>query len=139
DAGVIFKLTPGGRERVLYNFCSEQNCTDGRCPVARLLADSSGNLYATTSTGGKGGGRVLKLAPDGIATVLGIFCLQGFCTGQGTAPLGGLVADEAGCLFGTTSAGGAGGAGVVFRLDPNLFEARRANARSRSKLAGCTH
>src|ERR1700733_1714315 len=49
------KLTPraNGRwaEAVLYNFCSQSNCTDGGGSVAGLIFDAAGNLYGTTESG----------------------------------------------------------------------------------------
>ena len=48
--GVVFELTSVDghwSETVLYNFCSETNCTDGANPEA-LIADSAGNLFGTT-------------------------------------------------------------------------------------------
>jgi uncharacterized repeat protein (TIGR03803 family) len=50
--GVIFKLTPKGKETVLYSFCAQTNCTDGYDPVAGLVFDKKGNLYGTTTGGG---------------------------------------------------------------------------------------
>jgi len=38
---------------------------------------------------------------------------------DGGVPAAGLIRDEAGNLYGTTSAGGSSGAGVVFKLDPS--------------------
>src|ERR1700732_3475949 len=67
--GVVFKVSPGGTETVLYSFCSKPSCSDGRGPVAGLIADSAGNLYGTTQSGGggcfQGCGVVFKLAPGG--------------------------------------------------------------------------
>lgn len=54
--GTVFELTPvaGGSwtEAVLYNFCSQANCTDGSIPLAGLIFDNAGNLYGTTASGG---------------------------------------------------------------------------------------
>jgi uncharacterized repeat protein (TIGR03803 family) len=85
------------------------------------LRDPQGNLYGTTQIGGadSGEGVVFKLNAAGKLTVLHTF------TGgpDGGAPLGGLIADAAGNLYGTAEAGGNtaacdGGCGVVFKLDP---------------------
>ena len=67
-AGVVFKLTPQGKETVLYSFCWQDNCTDGRNPYAGLVFDQKGNLYGTTFYGGTNGclygwGVVFKLTP----------------------------------------------------------------------------
>lgn len=50
--GTVFELARDGTETVLYNFCSQQNCSDGGFPYAGLITDGSGNLYGTTSEGG---------------------------------------------------------------------------------------
>ena len=46
--GVVFKLTPEGKETVLYSFCVQNNCTDGAEPSGGLVFDQTGNLYGTT-------------------------------------------------------------------------------------------
>jgi uncharacterized repeat protein (TIGR03803 family) len=47
--GTVFKLTPGGKESVLFAFSLES----GQLPEAPLLFGSNGVLYGTTTTGGK--------------------------------------------------------------------------------------
>ena len=145
--GTVFRLTPsanGYTESVLYNFCSQGGgaCTDGVNPQAGLIEDSSGNLYGTTWLGGTGVtlvnggyayGTVFMLAPSGSGyrySVLYNFCpttSPGFCL-DGAAPLGALIEDASGNLYGTTALGGAGthalecngiGCGTVFKLSPN--------------------
>ncbi len=49
------------------------------------------------------------------------FCSQSNCA-DGQYPFGSLLADDAGNLYGTTSAGGAYGLGVVFKLTPGGTE-----------------
>jgi uncharacterized repeat protein (TIGR03803 family) len=135
--GTVFKLTPSGSDytkTVLYNFCSQTNCTDGANPYAGLIEDSSGNLYGTTYNGGAtGGGTVFKLTPSGngyIESVLYNFCSQSqgsaFCT-DGVNPYAGLIEDSSGNLYGTTNLGGTGvplvnggyAYGTVFMLAPS--------------------
>ena len=53
-------------------------------------------------------------------TLLYSFCHNYHCT-DGSLPLGGLVADASGNLYGTTSAGG-GGYGTVFKVTPGGTE-----------------
>jgi uncharacterized repeat protein (TIGR03803 family) len=113
-AGVVFKLSPGGTYTVLQAFCSisSSGCNEGTNPTAGLTADSSGNLYGTTSSGGPSfEGTVFKLS-DGTYTVLYSF------TGgsDGANPQAGLIADSKGNLYGTTNGGGASGNGTVFEL-----------------------
>jgi len=128
--GVVFKITPQGKETVLYSFCAQTNCPDGATPIAGLIFDQQGNLYGTTQGGGGyGAGVVFKLTPKGKETVLYSFCAQGNCV-DGARPTAGLVFDKKGNLYGTTVNGGAyqsetcytiyggDGCGVVFRLTP---------------------
>jgi len=65
--GSVFSLHHGTTwmETVLYNFCSQLNCTDGAGPVAPVIVDSGGNLYGTDAAGGANGdfGTVFRLKP----------------------------------------------------------------------------
>ena len=120
--GTVFQLDPSGTLTVLYSFTGG---SDGQRPVTGLLADAAGNLYGTAHSGGDGRyGTVFRLDPSGTLTVLHSF------TGgsDGGTPGAGLLADEAGNLYGTTSAGGdrtncaaqfIDGCGTVFQLDPS--------------------
>ena len=111
---------PSNAPTTLYNFAGSP---DGATPVADLSRDASGNLYGVTMAGGitsglcatAGCGVVYKLAPSGTETVL-----HSFTHGvDGAVPQGSLLLDSAGNLYGTTTAGGAGNSGVVFKLDPS--------------------
>jgi uncharacterized repeat protein (TIGR03803 family) len=113
---------------VLYTFTGG---ADGDHPDSALIADSTGNLYGTTEAGGdlsgicstiQGCGVVFEAEPAGNETVLHTF------TGgvDGAAPLGALLRNSAGALFGTAEEGGnlSGvcaplGCGVAFRLEPD--------------------
>ncbi len=111
--GVAFKVAPDGTETVLYSFCAQLNCTDGAYPVAGLIFDKSGNLYGTTQNGGAyNNGTVFRLATDGTETVLHSF---GGKRSDGALPVSSLT-EVNGYLYGTTDAGGANGAGVVFKV-----------------------
>jgi len=50
--GVVFELTPKGKETVLHSFCAQKGCDDGSLPYAELVFDKKGNLYGTTWAGG---------------------------------------------------------------------------------------
>ncbi len=125
--GVVFKLTPDGKETALYSFCAKSDCTDGSSPSAGLIFDSRGNLYGTTYSGGSssgcssGCGVVFRLTPEGKETVLYSFCAKNNCT-DGALPESALLFDQKGNLYGTTSGGGSSncssGCGVVFKLTP---------------------
>jgi uncharacterized repeat protein (TIGR03803 family) len=123
-AGTVFKLTPRGKETVLYSFCAQQiNCVDGAQPLAGLVFDQRGNLYGTTVAGGAyERGIVFKLTPKGKETVVYSFCAQTGCA-DGADPSSGLVFDKKGNLYGTTSGGLDNrdcheGCGIVFKLTP---------------------
>jgi uncharacterized repeat protein (TIGR03803 family) len=125
NAGVVYQLTPGGSENVLYNFTGG---SDGASPQSALMMDSEGNLYGTTTGGGSGGyGVVFELSPQAGGswneTVLYTFCSLANCV-DGSQPMAGpLVQDSVGNLYGTTYVGGngsgcgTGGCGTVFKLD----------------------
>ena len=118
NSGVVFKLDPAGNETVLYTFCPNGNCVDGISPNA-VIRDKEGNLYGTTTFGGgANSGVVFKLDPTGAETVL-----YSFAGGaDGANPFGSLIRDEAGNLYGTTTAGGPSGQGTVFKVDPSGSE-----------------
>ena len=103
--GAVFKVTPAGKESVLYSFCAQGGgtCTDGESPYAGLVFDKSENLYGTTYSGGTyGKGTVFKITPSGQETVLYSFCSQSNCT-DGSSPFAGLVFDSQGTCMGQPS------------------------------------
>jgi len=115
-SGAVFRVTAGGREKVLYSFCSAPNCTDGSYPQAGLARDSAGNLYGTTAVNGaNGGGTVFKLNTTRHYDVLYNFCSAANCA-DGRNSFAGVTLDAAGNLFGTTNQGGKYGYGTVFKL-----------------------
>jgi len=117
--GVVFKLSQGGAESVLYTFCTQGNCADGADPASGLVADQAGDFYGTTMIGGANdSGTVFELAAGGTETVLHSFCSEQNCA-DGGYPVGGLAADRAGDLYGAAGTGGNDSAGVIFEIAPN--------------------
>lgn len=121
--GVVFKLTRRGRgqwtETVLHAFSG----SDGSQPNGTLSFDASGNLYGVTSQGGNykacsniGCGVVFKLAP-GAKGQWTETLLHAFNGHDGVSPIGTLVFDVAGNLYGATSYFGRS-YGMVFKLSP---------------------
>jgi uncharacterized repeat protein (TIGR03803 family) len=115
--GVVFELTPNldgsWSESVLHSF--DRN--DGSQPHAAVVFDRRGNLYGATVNDGRGGnGTVFELTP-GINGAWTEFVVHSF-TGDpdGAQPYAGVTLDNAGHLYGTTSAGGADSYGVVFAM-----------------------
>ena len=113
----------GYTELVLYRF---QGGSDGSVPVGGLITDRAGDLYGTTWDGGdtNGDGTVFKLTPDGSGGY-SESVLYRFQGGNGADdPVGGLVMDSAGNLYGAAAGGIRNcalgiGCGVVFKLAPN--------------------
>jgi uncharacterized repeat protein (TIGR03803 family) len=129
--GTVFKLTPNTdgswTESVLYFF----TFGGGGVSYAGLIFDATGNLYGTTENGGDttclnaGCGAIFKLAQNSKG-VWNEMTLHQFTGGKdGGQSSGGLLLDQAGNLYGTTSEGGnvnycgGTGCGVVFKLAPN--------------------
>jgi uncharacterized repeat protein (TIGR03803 family) len=129
--GTVFKLTPAGTGYAMHTIYRFAGGSDGANPFAGLIGDGSGALYGTTAYGGSGNfGTVFKLTPSPggyVETVL--YRFKGMPDGE--YPVAGLVADNTGALYGTTSAGGTGtdstcggsqfifGCGTVFKLTPS--------------------
>jgi uncharacterized repeat protein (TIGR03803 family) len=127
--GTVFEVSPGlnGQwvEKVLYAFCSQTGCSDGFQPMGGVVLDSSGNLYGTTFLGGTSpslnlDGTVFELSPgeggQWAETVL--YNFQGGST-DGSNPLGGVILDKSGNLYGTTEYGYEAvgiNNGIVFQL-----------------------
>jgi uncharacterized repeat protein (TIGR03803 family) len=120
--GVLFKVEQTGKETVLYTFTG---AADGKYPQGGLVRDKHGNLYGTAMNGGS------TNCSDGCGTVFrsdksGITILHGFTgANDGAYPMGGVILDEAGDLYGTAYEGGDTscstnhlGCGVVFEIVP---------------------
>jgi uncharacterized repeat protein (TIGR03803 family) len=126
ECGTIFEVKPtGGGDRVLYRFA---DANDGGQPFGNVIFIGN-NQYGTTQTGGdlscgsNGCGTVYQLSATGKETVIHQFTGLG---GDGAYPYGGLVADSAGHLYGTTSSGGSstlcnGGCGTIYELTQTKF------------------
>jgi uncharacterized repeat protein (TIGR03803 family) len=110
--GTIFKLDTFGVETVLYSF---HNGKDGSVPSGGLFRDSDGNLYGVARFGGGAAckcGTIFRLTPDNVITTL-----HSFSGGSdGAFPQNTRLVSVNGVLYGTTSAGGESGAGVIFSV-----------------------
>jgi uncharacterized repeat protein (TIGR03803 family) len=115
--GTLFEISSAGKFKLLYTFCSKNNCTDGYYPLSGPMQASNGNLYGTTNLGGNNrSGTVYEITPTGLFKTLYSFCAQANCA-DGQGPFGGLTQDSSGNLYGTTQFGGANnGVGTVFEI-----------------------
>ena len=109
--GTIFQLEAGTNTlTTLASF----NYENGAYPSNDLIADAAGNLYGTTYQGGASTfGTVFRLEA-GTSTITTI---TEFNVANGARPYGGLIADAAGNLYGTTYAGGPNFRGTVYRIE----------------------
>ena len=111
--------TPSAAQQgtVVYSFGTTP---DGRYPAAGLVFDPAGNLYGMTGQGGVYSyGTVFELTPNsgGGWTELVLHSFNPNNTKDGASPLGGLVIDASGNLYGTTELStGSNGGGTVFEM-----------------------
>lgn len=108
--GTAFKITPGGSLTKLYDFCSQDSCTDGAATSNAMFPGSDGNFYgATTDT-------LFRIADDGkLSTIYDGFCLETGCD-NGDTP-NSLLQGSDGNLYDTTYAGGANSDnGTIFKV-----------------------
>ena len=123
------------KEKVLYSF---QGIPDGAYPAGAVVFDSAGNLYGATTYGGANDcpgitqcGVVFQLQPPvhkgGAWTEHVLYVFKGVNSNDGDAPVGGVIFDQSGNLYGTTAYGGTGkcqlfggrvGCGTVYKLVP---------------------
>lgn len=106
NRGTLSKLDPTGKESVLYSFSVS---------VGRLTRDGAGNFYGIT------GDSVFKLDTGLNFTTLHTFAGRI----DGSDPLGGVLVDAAGNMYGTTYFGGnpkcgsfGAGCGMVYKITP---------------------
>jgi uncharacterized repeat protein (TIGR03803 family) len=120
--GTVFKLRPGPNatgswtETVLYRFTGSP---DGFGPNAAVVFDQAGNLYGTTFVGGShGSGAVFQLTPSGGSWTENV--LYSFTSGNdGSYPISGVIFDQVGNLYGTTTSGGGSpvcSCGTIYQL-----------------------
>src|SRR5271168_3029171 len=96
--------------------------TDGAFILAGLIQATDGNFYGTAYEGGAncapdGCGTIFKITSGGALTTLYNFCSQSGCS-DGYYPEAGLIQASNGDFYGTTTFGGAGGVGTVFKITP---------------------
>jgi uncharacterized repeat protein (TIGR03803 family) len=110
--GAVYELTLGASgwtETVLHSFNYE---TDGVRPTGNLVMDAAGNLYGTSTGDTIVEGNVWELSPANGNWNLSV--LHSF-SGDYSGPLGGLLMDSAGNLYGASFVNGYGN---VFKLSP---------------------
>ena len=123
--GTVFKFVPAGNT---FTTVLEFNGSNGSAPEAALVSDGAGKLWGTTRTGGTNNlGTVfsIDIATGALTTVVNFTGTSG--AAAGSQPKAALVRDSSGVFWGTTAAGGTGGLGTLFSIDPansNAFTTR---------------
>ncbi|MES2656969.1 MAG: choice-of-anchor tandem repeat GloVer-containing protein, partial [Verrucomicrobiota bacterium] len=110
----ILKIRPSGGTAVFATV----NATEAVAPniVGGLFKDTDGTLYGTTAEGGANGhGTLFKVSLAGVVTKMADFSGNGPGI-KGAKPLAALMKHSDGCFYGTTSRGGAGDRGTIFRM-----------------------
>src|SRR5258708_2014532 len=130
NLGTVFELSPNGsggwNETIIYSFAGG---TDGASPYdSGLTFDSQGNLFGTTFYGGRSGGNtcrtlgcgaVFELSPNGSGGWTEQVLYRFSAGVGGYYPVGNLVIDANGNLFGAAYYGGAHGDGTIYELSPS--------------------
>jgi hypothetical protein len=123
NLGTVFELVNGNNGytlKTLVNFTG----ANGSAPFGSLIADANGDLFGTTQTGNNSNGTVFELVKgnDGytLKTVVNFTGTNGDAPGRW--PVGSLIADANGDLFGTTALGGTSGHGTVFEITNSGFQ-----------------
>jgi uncharacterized repeat protein (TIGR03803 family) len=110
--GVLFKMgTNGSGFTTLHAFAG--GASDGGFCYSAVISDGAGNLLGTTLSGGAPKlGTVFRVKNDGTGFAL----LHAFIDSDGADPIGSLILDGSGFLYGTTQFGGAFTAGDVYKI-----------------------
>ena len=122
--GTVYELSPSGSN---YTFTLLYSVTGSGYAVGRLLRDSHGNLYEALQEGGTyNDGQIFELTPSNGNWIF--TDLHDFTGGtDGANPLGGVVMDSSGNLYGTAlfggtnstcGSGGTSGCGNVWEITP---------------------
>jgi uncharacterized repeat protein (TIGR03803 family) len=125
--GTVFKISTNGVLTSLYSF--GYYYSNGYLPAAGLVQGSDGNFYGTTDDGGTNGyygnfGTVFRISTSGELTTLYEFdtvtAVYGYNYNlDGANPQAAMVQGSDGYFYGTTSGGGSGNDGTVFKISTN--------------------
>ena len=123
SGGTLYQLTTQDginyTETILYSF---GELADANIPNGPILLDSAGSLYGVTFAGGAyNQGTVYKFVPaaNGNPATESILYSFGGTTASGKTPIGNLLFDASGNIYGVTTYGGSKSSnGIVYELSP---------------------
>jgi uncharacterized repeat protein (TIGR03803 family) len=120
DEGALFAAPVSEEGALQYLYSFGDTARDGSGPETAPIFDSAQNLYGTTAFGGSADdGTIYKITPATATVACTITTLHVFKGTDGAQPgSNNLVFGKDGNIYGTTQAGGAHGAGVVFQMTP---------------------
>jgi len=114
NSGVVFQLTPGGQETILYTFLT----TSGGSAPTSFLMGKDGNIYGLLPSGAPldsgtilQGDAIFRLTINGVLTIL--YQFNPATDGRGAHNL---IQTDDGNFYGTAAAGGLNDAGTVFEF-----------------------
>jgi len=122
--GTVYELSPGSggvwSEQILHSFGGTN--TNGDEPWAGVVLDAVGNIYGTTPFSLQQGtaGTVFELMPQVGTGTYKEKVLWTFNFTNGADPMGGVILDGSGNLYGTTSSYGAMNGGNVYRINMHV-------------------
>ena len=120
DGNVVYEIPADGatiasvpKTLATFGGASAQAGVGGGGPYGGLVMDHAGNLFGTTTDGN---GSVFEIAYEGGGNYAATPTTIATFSGGDAEPLGNLIMDANGDLFGTTATGGAHGDGSVFEI-----------------------
>jgi len=112
--GTVFELQPSGGS---WSFSQIAVFDGNEGPSGALTFDNAGNIYGSNASGGPSDdGFVFKLTPSPNGWT--VTHLHDFNGDDGYSPMGNVVIDGSGNLYGTTLGGGTNGQGVAWEITP---------------------
>ncbi len=118
DGGMLVNFQSDGTINASFDFGT--TATDGTGPQGAPVMDAAGNIYGTTVAGGTAGLGTVYMIPagqSGTGTTTTHTTLHSFVAATGSLPASnGLIIDGNGTIYGTTTAGGTAGGGVLFSI-----------------------
>jgi uncharacterized repeat protein (TIGR03803 family) len=118
QTGSVYRYSPDEGFSTLHSFDANLGGNvEGTSPAALMLS-SDGYFYGIAIRGGaNNAGTIFRVSPTGAFEVMHTFSGKNReASTDGGYPVGRLVEDDSGVLYGTTSSGGANGTGTVYKL-----------------------